>query len=64
MKPNKKYIAQITQLESFESFFAGALDKKLQYSNLNELAKFVFGSLEKAIEEFLKEEKLETIFNK
>jgi len=56
MRLTKKDITEITQLESFRSFFADSLDKKLQYSDLDELAKFVFGSIEKAVLRFLSEE--------
>ncbi len=54
MKLTNINIEQIIQLEDFETFFSCSLDKKLQYSNIDELIKFVFGSKKNAVREFLK----------
>lgn len=64
MKLSKNLANQITQLESFQTFFSEALDKKLQYAELDELARFVFGSLDRAIEAFIEEEKLDFLLDK
>lgn len=47
--------SEVIQSESFELFFADKLDKKLQYADRDELAVFVFGSLQRAVRAFMKE---------
>lgn len=64
MKLSKDLASQITKLESFQTFFSEALDKKLQYAELDELARFVFGGLDRAIEAFIEEEDLDFLLDK
>lgn len=60
MRLNARQIKQIISLESFDTFFSHALDKKLQHCELKELAIFVFGGIDRAVNEFLKENDLGT----
>ncbi len=47
----------IVQLEPFKHFFAEEMDQWLQYVELEEMAKAVFGSLEKAVNEFARQDR-------
>jgi hypothetical protein len=64
MKISKHLARQITKSESFSTFFSEALDKRLQYAELDELARFVFGSLDNAIEAYIKEEGLDFLLKR
>lgn len=46
---------RLPRTNAFQLFFEDKLDKKLQYAKTNELAIFVFGSLENAIRQFERE---------
>lgn len=46
---------KVLKSEAFQLFFEDKLDKKLQYADIEELAKFVFGSIDKAVLKFERE---------
>ena len=57
MRLSKRTVRMIVQLEPFKHFFAEEMDQWLQYVELEEMAKAVFGSLEKAVNEFVRQDR-------